>query len=153
MATGWRPYSIKIGDTYYSYQRLDPIATILGIAADFVETGVKETKSFDESGLEHASSALVLALTRNFTNKSYLAGIQMWADALGDPDRYVEKLGRNYVSSFVPNVLSQMSDYDTQAVKETRSIMDVVKRKLGLRGSLDTKRNILGEEYKMEQKN
>jgi hypothetical protein len=151
MATGWRPYSIKIGDTYYSYQRLDPIATILGIAADFVETGVKETKSFDETDFEHVAGALTLSLTRNFTNKSYLAGIQMWADALGDPDRYVEKLGRNYVSSFVPNVLSQMSDYDTQAVKETRSIMDAVKRKLGLRGSLDTKRNILGEEYKAEQ--
>lgn len=151
MATGWRPYSIKIGDTYYSYQRLDPIATILGIAADFVETGVKETKSFDETDFEHVAGALTLSLTRNFTNKSYLAGIQMWADALGDPDRYVEKLGRNYVSSFVPNVLSQMSDYDTQAVKETRSVMDAVKRKLGLRGSLDTKRNILGEEYKAEQ--
>jgi hypothetical protein len=151
MATGWRPYSIKIGDTYYSYQRLDPISTILGIAADFVETGVKETKSFDEEGYEHVANAMVLSLTRNFTNKSYLAGIQMWADALGDPDRYVEKLGRNYVSSFVPNVLSQMSDYDTQAVKETRSVMDSVKRKLGLRGSLDTKRNILGEEYKAEQ--
>jgi hypothetical protein len=151
MATGWRPYSIKIGDTYYSYQRLDPIATILGIAADFVETGVKETKSFDETDFEHVAGALTLALTRNFTNKSYLSGIQMWADALGDPDRYVEKLGRNYVSSFVPNVLSQMSDYDTQAVKETRSIMDAVKRKLGLRGSLDTKRNVLGEEYKAEQ--
>lgn len=151
MATGWRPYSIKIGDTYYSYQKLDPIATILGIAADIVETGVREEKAFDETGLEHATNALVLSLTRNFTNKSYLAGIQMWADALGDPDRYVEKLGRNYVSSFVPNVLSQMADYDTQAVKETRSIMDAVKRKIGLRGSLDTKRNILGEEYKMEQ--
>lgn len=151
MATGWRPYSIKIGDTYYSYQRLDPIATILGIAADFVETGVRETKSFDETEFEHVSTALVLSLTRNFTNKSYLAGIQMWADALSDPERYAERLGKNYVSSFVPNVLSQMADYDTQPVKETRSIMDVVKRKLGLRGSLDSKRNILGEEYKAEQ--
>jgi hypothetical protein len=151
MATGWRPYSIRIGDTYYSYQRLDPIATLLGIAADIVEVGVREEKSFDESGAEHATNALILSLTRNFTNKSYLAGIQMWADALGDPDRYVEKLGRNYAGSFVPNVLSQMADYDSQAIKEVRSITDAVKRKLGLRGSLDTKRNLLGEEYTAEQ--
>ena len=151
MATGWRPYSIKIGDTYYSYQRLDPIATILGISADIVETIGKEGNDFDESDVEHAAQGLMLALTRNFTNKSYLAGIQMWADALGDPDRYVEKLGRNYAASFVPNVLSQMADYDTQAIKEARSVTDAVKRKLGLRGSLDTKRNILGEEYIAEQ--
>ena len=151
MATGWRPYSIRIGDTYYSYQRLDPIATVLGIAADIVEVGVREEKAFDESEAEHVSNALILSLTRNFTNKSYLAGIQMWADALGDPDRYVEKLGRNYAGSFVPNVLSQMADYDSQAIKEVRSIADSVKKKLGMRGSLDTKRNILGEEYKAEQ--
>lgn len=151
MATGWRPYSIRIGGTYYSYQRLDPIATLLGIAADIVEVGVREEKAFDESGAEHTANALILSLTRNFTNKSYLAGIQMWADALGDPDRYVEKLGRNYAGSFVPNVLSQMADYDSQAIKEVRSITDSVKKKLGLRGSLDTKRNILGEEYKAEQ--
>ena len=151
MATGWRPYSIRIGDTYYSYQRLDPVSTVLGIAADLVEVGVREDKAFDESGAEHIANALILSLTRNFTNKSYLAGIQMWADALGDPDRYVEKLGRNYAGSFVPNVLSQMADYDSQAIKEVRSITDSVKRKLGMRGSLDTKRNILGEEYVAEQ--
>ena len=151
MATGWRPYSIKIGDTYYSYQRLDPVATPLGVVADIVETGVREEKDFNETDVEHMATALMLALTRNATNKSYLAGIQMWADALGDPDRYVEKLGRNYAGSFVPNLISQMSDYDTQAIKEARSVADVVKKKLGLRGSLDTKRNVLGEEYQAEQ--
>ena len=151
MATGWRPYSIKIGDTYFSYQRLDPLATPLGVIADLVETGIREEESFDESLLEHATTSMVLALTRNATNKSYLAGIQMWADALGDPDRYVEKLGRNYAGSLVPNLISQTADYDTQAIKETRSVMDAVKRKLGMRGSLDTKRNILGEEYVAEQ--
>ena len=151
MATGWRPYSIKIGDTYYSYQRLDPLATPLGIVADLVETGVKEEKAFDESLVEHGITSMMLAITRNATNKSYLAGIQMWADALGDPDRYIEKLGRNYTSSLVPNLISQVADYDTQAIKESRSVADAVKRKLGMRGSLDTKRNILGEEYIAEQ--
>ena len=151
MATGWRPYSIKIGDTYYSYQRLDPLATPLGVIADIVETGVREEKAFDETDIEHWSTSFMLALTRNATNKSYLAGIQMWADALGDPDRYVEKLGRNYAGSLVPNLISQMSDYDTQAIKEARSVADVMKKKLGLRGSLDTKRNVLGEEYVAEQ--
>ena len=151
MATGWRPYSIKIGDTYYSYQRLDPVATPLGVVADIVETGVREEKDFNETDVEHMATALMLALTRNATNKSYLAGIQMWADALGDPDRYVEKLGRNYAGSFVPNLISQMSDYDTQAIKEARSVADVMKKKLGFRGSLDTKRNVLGEEYQAEQ--
>ena len=31
---GWRPYSIKVGDDYISYQRMDPFASMLGIFAD-----------------------------------------------------------------------------------------------------------------------
>lgn len=149
-AAGWQPYSIKIGDEYYSYQRLDPIATPLGIIADIVETGVTESKDFDESELEHATQAFLLALTRNVTNKSYLAGIQTFTDALSDPDRFVPRFGRNFVSSFVPNLISQMADSDTQVMKESRSVMDAVKKKLGDRNGLDSKRNVLGEEIMME---
>ena len=149
-AAGWQPYSIKIDNEYYSYQRLDPIATPLGIIADIVETGVTESKDFDESGLEHATQSFLLALTRNVTNKSYLAGIQTFTDALSDPDRFVPRFGRNFVSSFVPNLISQMADSDTQVMKESRSVMDAVKKKLGDRNGLDSKRNVLGEEITME---
>ena len=149
-AAGWQPYSIKIGDEYYSYQRLDPIATPLGIIADIVETGVLETKDFNETELEHATQSFLLAMTRNVTNKSYLAGIQTFTDALSDPDRFVPRFGRNFVSSFVPNLISQMADSDTQAMKESRSVMDAVKKKLGDRSGLDSKRNVLGEEIMME---
>jgi len=151
MATGWRPYSIKIGDTYYSYQRLDPLATLLGVGADLVEVGLNEPKAFDESGLERTFLALTLSITRNATNKSYLAGIQNFTDALSDPDRYMAKFGQNFTSSFVPNIISQMADYDTQSLREVRSIGDAFARKLGVRSGLDKKRNLLGEEYLAEQ--
>jgi hypothetical protein len=144
--TGWKPYSIKIGDTYYSYQRLDPIATLLGISADMSEM-MKENQEANEEGLEQVGIAMATALARNVGNKSYLAGIQLWADAFKDPERFGERLGRNYSSSFVPNVLSQMQDYDKQSMREVRSIADAVLKKLpGGRDMLDPKRNILGEE-------
>jgi hypothetical protein len=151
MATGWRPYSIKIGDTYFSYQRLDPLATLLGVGADLVEVGLNEPRAFDESGVERTFLALTLSITRNATNKSYLAGIQNFTDALSDPDRYMAKFGQNFTSSFVPNIISQMADYDTQALREVRSINDAFARKLGVRSGLDKKRNLLGEEYLAEQ--
>jgi hypothetical protein len=152
-AAGWKPYSIKIGDTYVSYQRLDPIATPLGIIADLAETGrdISALESKDSSALiEHGLQSFIISLTRNITNKSYLAGIQNFTDALSDPDRYIQRFGKNFTSSFVPNILSQMADRDEQVMKESRSITDAVKRKIGLRGSLDAKRNILGEEIMSE---
>ena len=152
-AAGWQPYSIKIGDTYYSYQRLDPLATPLGIIADLVETGrdISALESKDsEKLIEHAYQSFIISLTRNITNKSYLTGVQNFVDALSDPDRFASKFNKNFASSFVPNILSQMADSDEQVMKETRGVMDAVKRKLGARGGLDSKRNALGEEIMTE---
>jgi hypothetical protein len=36
-AAGWQPYSVKVGDTWYSYERLQPIGTLIGMAADLAE--------------------------------------------------------------------------------------------------------------------
>ena len=144
--TGWRPYSIKIGDTYYSYKRLDPIATLMGISADMNEM-MKEADQYDEEGAELLFMATATALARNVSNKSFLAGVQMWSEALNDPDRFGKTLGRNYAGSFVPNVLSQMQDYDKQALREARTWADAAMKKLpGGRDMLDPKRNLLGEE-------
>src|SRR3546814_2093965 len=30
--TGWQPYSIRIGDQWYSYQRFEPISLLAGVA-------------------------------------------------------------------------------------------------------------------------
>jgi hypothetical protein len=36
-ATGWLPYSLKIGDTYYGYNRTDPFGMMIGMIADTTE--------------------------------------------------------------------------------------------------------------------
>ena len=33
---GWQPYSVKIGDKYYAYGRLEPLGMMMGLAADAV---------------------------------------------------------------------------------------------------------------------
>lgn len=35
--TGWKPYSILIGDKYYQYDRMDPMKSMMGMAADMTE--------------------------------------------------------------------------------------------------------------------
>lgn len=37
MASGWQPYSFKVGDRYYSYGRLNPYSSIIGTAADIAD--------------------------------------------------------------------------------------------------------------------
>ena len=153
-ATGWQPYSIKVGDKYYSYQRLDPLGTILGVGADLVETGIKAPKDVNTSTYENVFSALSITFARNVTNKSYLAGVQMFTEALSDPERYSDRLLRNLGSSMLPysGFLSQIQ-YGTgdQESREVRSLADALLNKLpGGRDSLDPKRNLLGEEVIIE---
>ena len=155
-ATGWQPYSFKIDGKYYSYQRLDPIGTILGVGADLIDQGLRAPRDFDQSGLDKVFSALTLTFVRNVTNKSYLSGIQMFTDAMSDPERYGDRLLRNFGSSMLPysGFLSQIQyGTGTQEAREVRSFADAFLNKLPSgRDNLDPKRNILGEAVMIENK-
>lgn len=143
--TGWRPYSILHDGKYYSYQRLDPIATLLGTTADISEM-LKEDKEANEN-LETMVVTMATAISRNLSNKSYLAGIQLWADAFQEPERFGERVLKNYAGSSIPNIFSQAQDYDKQSLREVRDVGDAILKKTpGGRDMLDPKRNILGEE-------
>lgn len=155
-ATGWQPYSFKIDGKYYSYQRLDPFGTILGVGADLVDQGIRAPRDFDQSGLDKVFSALTLTFVRNVTNKSYLSGIQMFTNAMSDPERYGDRLLRNFGSSMLPysGFLNQIQyGTGTQEAREVRSLADAVLNKLPSgRDNLDPKRNILGESIMIENK-
>jgi|11_taG_2_1085331.scaffolds.fasta_scaffold02146_2 hypothetical protein len=143
--TGWRPYSILYDGKYYSYQRLDPIATLLGTTADVSEM-LKEDQEANK-GPEDMIVTMATAISRNLSNKSYLAGIQLWADAFQEPERFGDRVLRNYAGSSIPNIFSQAQDYDKQALREVRDVADAILKKTpGGREMLDPKRNILGEE-------
>ena len=155
-ATGWRPYSFKIGDAYYSYQRLDPLGTIVGVGADLLDSFFRAPRDFDQSKFEQVFSAMTLTFTRNVTNKSYLAGVQMFSDALSDPERYGEKVLRNFGSAMLPysGMLGSIeTGFGDKEAKELRSVSDAILNKLPFAGGgLDKKRNILGEEIIIENK-
>ena len=91
MRQGWRPYSMKIGDKYYQYSRLDPIGMFMGLAADMTEINqYSETERGDE-----LLTAGVLALMNNLASKTYMSGIYDAIAALNsndptsDPAKYV----------------------------------------------------------------
>jgi hypothetical protein len=153
-ATGWRPYSFKVGDKYISYQRLDPLSTIIGTYADMIEIGTKYPQGFQADPLDEVFAAVTISMTRNITNKSYLSGLNTVLSALSDPERNFARLARNYAGSAVPmsGFLGQsQSAQGDQEARELRSMMEAIKNKIpGLRSGLDPKRNLLGEEIIIE---
>jgi len=147
MATGWRPYSFKVGGTYVSYQRLDPFATFLGLAADIMDRSTA-LKAQDENPLHTAVAAMAVAFSKNITNKSYLAGIEQITDAFSDPERFVPRLIQNRLGSYVPGAISQAVGAfgDDPYMREARGWYDSVTKKIpGASNFVDPTRNLLGE--------
>jgi len=148
IASGWRPYSFKVGDKYISYQRLDPFSSFLGLAADIHDRS-NSVKAQDENALQTAVASMAVAFAKNITNKSYLAGIEQITDAFSQPERFAPRLLQNRVSSLlVPAAVSQAVGAfgGDNYMLEARGYFDqIFKRIPGGDQFVDPVRNALGE--------
>jgi len=150
--TGWQRYSFHIGNKYASFSGMDPLGTHFGVLVDLVEQ-LEQGGDLNTSVGEQVFAAATVSMTRNLTDKSYLAGLQLLSDALSDPENKMEKMINNLAGGFVPNILyqGQALGGDT-TTREVRNIADAIMKKLPMGNDrLDPKRNILGEPIIKEQ--
>ncbi len=113
---GKEPYSVKIGDTWVSMARLEPMATVLGLAADLSE--VKNAKKAGD-----AVDKLVAAATNNIMSKTYLEGVSSLIEAVEDPERYGSMFAKKFVGSVtVPNIVAAAARATDPFVRETSPV-------------------------------
>jgi hypothetical protein len=145
MEKGWRPYSVKVGDTWVEYRRMDPYATLVGTIADFAETF-----SSEDSGAHGAELATILTLSvaKNLTDKTYLSGISDFIDAISSPDRpdKMERYAQRFASSLVPysSFLGQTAYEVDPHIRETRGLIEATKARIpGLSDTLPARHSWL----------
>tara|TARA_R110002012_G_scaffold38935_2_gene108059 strand:+ start:17 stop:1192 length:1176 start_codon:yes stop_codon:yes gene_type:complete len=146
---GWQPYSIKVGDDYFSYQRADPFSSMLGIFADINDISRYAPPEMQEE-VESLGFNVAVAFARNMGSKTYLQGVMDLAGLMEDPERYVGKTGRKMAGSMIP--FSGLLGQGVQAVggdesmREIRTWSDAMKAKIPfLSDELDAQRNFMGE--------
>lgn len=150
--TGWQPYSVKIGDKYFSYKKLDPIASIFGAAADARDIS-NDPATMGNGFAETAFTATFTAVSNNIYDKSFLMGLNMFIDGFQD-ERKFKKVLQNYATSVVPTIVPQAQELISGSPEsaEIWSLGDAYRKRLGFAtGSLDPKRNILGEEIDTQE--
>jgi N12 class adenine-specific DNA methylase len=147
-ATGWQPYSVRIGDTYYSYQRLDPIALMVGVAADLVSLA----EHASEAELSKMASLLVTAVSNNIKEKTWISGLVTFNEAFFSGDAWkLEAWGRRLGGSVVPAFVAQMAQTQDPYIREVRTMMDAIKNRIpGMSSGLMVKRDVFGEQIKRE---
>ncbi len=143
-AAGWQPYSLKVGDTYYSFQRMEPVAKVLGIAADLVE--MIESKKMEEADALKAGGMLALLFGNATVSTTYLSGLSDTMNAITDPDRYGEAFFEGYATSLVPKIIGQSVAMADPYKREVDGVVDAIQSQLPfLREKLLPKRDVWGE--------
>jgi hypothetical protein len=143
-ATGWQEYSVKIGDTYYSYRRLDPFSTILGVVSDAYELSQKMSAADAE---KHNIPALVMgSISKTLLDKASLKGTSDLVQAATQWERFGDGYVRNLVGTVVPAISAQSAQTLDPVVREARTVLDNLRARVpGLSQTLMPKRDVWGE--------
>ena len=134
-ASGWQPYSIRVGDKWVSYQRMDPFANFLGVIADIGE-GIRESDEEDVPMWESVLGNATMAMAKNIASKSYLTGIARVSNVLANPDRYASKYLEQTAASFLPfSSFAGQTWGAAEHQQEIRGVIDAMRAKYGLTGA------------------
>ena len=137
-------FSIKVGNKWYSYARLEPIGTIIGVAASAVEI-LKELDA-GEIDSDNITSSIVAAFSKNVTDKTFLQGITKLSNAVTDPDRFGKAYVNQLAGSVVPAASGSVARQIDPELKELQSMLDSIKSRIpGLGKDMPPKRNLWGE--------
>ena len=108
IAAGIPEYSLKIGDTYYSYARVEPLATIMGSAVDGINAvrDYVSKPSYDSKKEKDLVVDVVAGVTKNIVSKTYLEGISGLLQAVHDPERYGGSFINGFAGLLVPSFIA-----------------------------------------------
>lgn len=143
------PWSIKVGDSWYSYNRADPFGLFLGAAASYAELGGQ--MEF-ETGGEYIAGA-VAATSRSIFSKTWLSSITDTIEMLHDPERFGERWIQRFVGTVsVPNIAAQFTRTTLDPVwRDVQSMSDAVyARTPGYSQLLPPRTNIWGEDILLQ---
>lgn len=141
-ADGWQPYSIKIGDQWFSYMRLDPFSTTIGVAADLATL----PEGMTEKQRENETALFVASILGNLASKTWMSGISDLVSALDEPDRYADNMLQRLVGSFlVPTGVVQVTRVTDPTRREAGNMSEALQSRVpGLSENLMPRRDIWG---------
>jgi hypothetical protein len=140
---GIQPYSIKVGDKYYSYLGYDPASTQLAAAADLASAYMKRREELPSDTVAKLGSSIV----RNLANQPYLQGISGLLDALNDPERQGGRFISQVLSGLaVPTGVAALARAQDPIARAPKTVMENTEAKIpGLSQDIRPRRNVWGD--------
>lgn len=142
LAAGKQPYSFMGSDgKMYDFQRLQPVGTLVGIAADMSEVWDRMTPEERDKVPKMVSVAFANAVT----NQTMLMGVTNLVKAMSDPDQFGARFVQNTAAGLVPGAVGQTAQLNDPYMREIYSVLDAVKNRVpGTREDLQPKIDVWG---------
>lgn len=147
LESGWQPYSLQVGDTYYGLNRLDPLGMMIFLVVDYVEIAGQ----IPQGEREEFAMAMMLAFSKNMLSKTYMQGVSAFVEALEHPDQQVQSILKNFARSTVPAGVRAVERIKDPTLQETRTLLDQIRSGVpGWSETLPPRRNLFGEPIVLE---
>jgi hypothetical protein len=140
----WQPYSIRVGDRWISYNRVEPMGMLLGMAADAVELW----KNHEGQDFNQMAGSLLMIPARNLASKTFIKGLADVMTAVTDPRRgagkYLEAVSRSVVPGTA--LMGQAARQLDPARREVTNPLEAVMSQIpGARSTLPPGRTVTGK--------
>jgi hypothetical protein len=137
-ANGKQPFSIKVGDQWISYQRVEPFATVMGLAADTFRLGdrIASGEIRKEDQVDELLGASWSLLKANILEKTFLQGFADMLTAMESPNKassYFDNLAKRMVPAISNSLARTLDPYEREA---TTTVEKMQQRVPGLREQL-----------------
>jgi len=151
MRKGWQPYSVRVGNEWYSFNRADPIGMTIGLMADMAD--IVRYKGTDAE-VDEVMSGIAMAIAENVSSKTYMRGISEFLTTFnsGDPNKW-ERYKNRMVGTFIPytSAVAATARQMDPKLREAWTMIDHVKSRIpGLSDDLPPRRNLWGEEIVLQ---
>ena len=152
IASGVPPMSIKMGDRWVSYDRIEPFSTVMGLVVD----SMNALKTGRMKGESPGVGSIFKIVGQNFLDKTFTEGLGKAMLAMQEPDRYLESYLVSLTNPVVPAILNQIARMEDPIRREIKDpdtanwILNNLKSRLpGLRETLPEQTNLLGQTQRM----
>lgn len=147
---GWKPYSVKLGDRWFAYDRMDPLGMTIGFAASITESIKKgEVDEDDIDEWQEVTAMTIAAVSQVAISKTYLEGMAKFIETMSDPKRHSERYVSDMFASFLPatSLNASVKNLVDPVQRETNSPIEAVYAKIaGLSDKLPPRRDLWGKE-------
>jgi len=127
-ATGWSPYSLKVGDRYFSYRRFEPVGLAAGLVADTVH-GMQHGDS--EVVTQSKADTAVKHIMRNLDDMPFMGTLANLLQAVHDPagGRAQSFINRE-AGSLVPAGVANVAETIDPTVRRPTSAMQAIQSRI-----------------------